>query len=62
MEQAPTPAKKTPREAGSLGGRATRERHGEQHFRDIGKKGGDTVRRLMAAGRAALATEANDGE
>lgn len=52
----------TVREAGRKGGQATRERHGEQFYQEIGRKGGETVKRLMAAGRAAVAAETPNGE
>lgn len=40
------------REAGSLGGRTTLERHGTDHFSDIGRKGFEaTVKRWFAGDR-----------
>ena len=34
----------TVREAGSLGGKATRDRHGPEHYQRMGSKGGNTTR------------------
>lgn len=40
-------------EAGRLGGIATRDAHGQAFYKRIGRKGGQTVKRLVAAGRRA---------
>ncbi len=41
------------RAAGSRGGAVNLDRHGHEHFVEIGKKGGKRVRELIAAGRKA---------
>lgn len=42
----------TVREAGRKGGAATAERHGHDHYRAIGKKGGQRVKELIERARA----------
>ena len=39
------PVEMTVREAGQRGGRATRERHGVEFYRQIGARGGETTKR-----------------
>jgi len=39
------------REAGRLGGRATRDRYGPEFYEQIGRKGGETVRKLIRRGK-----------
>jgi hypothetical protein len=55
---AQTPKKKggqmTVAEAGRKGGIAVRDRHGRGFYETIGKKGGQKVRDLIAAGKRAL--------
>ncbi len=41
----------TVREAARLGGLTTRERHGSEHFRRVGAKGGERVRQLIREGQ-----------
>lgn len=41
------------REAGRRGGIKTRDRHGPEFYRVVGKKGGDRIKELIAAGKAA---------
>lgn len=43
----------TVREMGQRGGTSGRDKHGHEHFVEIGRKGGSRVRELLAAGRAA---------
>lgn len=38
-------------EAGRRGGEATKERHGQQFYHEIGVKGGHTVRDLIKKGK-----------
>lgn len=58
-ESEETPRPLTVREAGRLGGKATAAKHGLEFFAEIGRKGGQRVRELLAQGRAA---EAQDGQ
>lgn len=44
-------------EAGRRGGRTTAERHGPGHYEEIGRKGGQRVRELIAKGKAAAEAE-----
>ena len=46
-------ASMTVSEAGRKGGRVTAERHGHEFYEEIGKKGGQKVRELIALGRRA---------
>jgi general stress protein YciG len=41
----------TVREAGRKGGQTTSERHGPQFYEEIGRIGGQKVKRLIAAGK-----------
>lgn len=43
----------TVREAGRKGGEVTARRHGPQFYEEIGRKGGQKVRRLIEQGKAA---------
>jgi uncharacterized protein len=42
----------TVRDAGRLGGLTTAKRHGPQFYEEIGRKGGQKVKRLIEAGKA----------
>ena len=44
----------TVREAGRKGGEVTAKRHGPQFYEEIGRKGGQTVRRLIEQGKKAM--------
>lgn len=44
----------TVREAGRKGGEVTAKRHGPQFYEEIGRKGGQTVRRLIEQGKRAM--------
>jgi len=41
----------TVREAGRKGGEATSERHGSRFYEEIGRKGGQKVKRLIEQGK-----------
>jgi general stress protein YciG len=43
---------------GSKGGQATRDKYGHEFFVDIGVRGGARMKEIIAAGKAALAAEA----
>jgi uncharacterized protein len=43
----------TVREAGRKGGEVTAERHGPQFYEEIGRKGGQKVKRLIEQGKRA---------
>jgi general stress protein YciG len=47
----------TVREAGRKGGYVTFERHGLKHYEEIGRKGGQKVKRLVEQGKRELARE-----
>jgi uncharacterized protein len=58
IEQMATSQKKdrgamTVREAGRKGGEVTAERHGPQFYEEIGRKGGQKVKRLIEQGKRA---------
>ena len=44
--------KMTVEEAGRMGGEKTSETHGEEFYSEIGRKGGQRVRRLIQEGKA----------
>lgn len=44
----------TVKEAGRKGGNTTKARYGEGYYEAIGKKGGQKVRQLIAAGKKSL--------
>ena len=44
----------TTKEAGRRGGTATSKKYGKEFYQNIGKKGGQTVRRLIEEGRRAM--------
>ena len=52
MEDAPKTVW-TPQSAGRKGGQATAERHGPDYYKEIGKKGGQRMKELIAKGKAA---------
>lgn len=43
--------KMTVEEAGRMGGEKTSETHGEEFYSEIGRKGGQKVRKLIQAGK-----------
>lgn len=45
--------KMTVGEAGRKGGKSTLKKYGQGFYREIGKKGGDTVRKLIEQGKRA---------
>jgi general stress protein YciG len=47
-------------EAGHKGGTTTAKRYGPEFYKKIGQKGGQRVRELIAAGRAAQAADTQD--
>jgi general stress protein YciG len=44
----------TVKEAGRKGGNTTKERHGPDYYENIGKKGGQKVRELIARGKESM--------
>ncbi len=44
----------TTQEAGRRGGTATSRKYGKEFYQSIGKKGGQTVRKLIEEGRRAM--------
>jgi general stress protein YciG len=50
------------REAGRLGGQATRDRYGHEFYEQIGRKGGRMVRELIRRGRKSEEGESNERE
>lgn len=44
---------------GRKGGESTRDKYGAEYYEAIGSKGGQAVKRMIEAGKAALATKAD---